>query len=309
MAEVPAEGTAEYFIAEGVPSTFAPRCYGRVFPERADDLAWENDRAAYRAYGPALQKSGEKAYGYDIWCKSVPYPVLEQRFYDHNRLGISFHEDHGKGMDVYGVGPTLGGGTSAILAPGDSIVYPYCWEKAEILDNGPLRFTARLTYHPTIIGGDTIIERRLISLDAGSWLNKTTVTYEGLKGDLRPMAGIVVHESNPDGFTMLDGAVTYTDLTQNPGNGNGEIYVGVVGGVGGDMASVETECRYLPLPEKTGDAIGHICLTGAPGQDTFTYWWGSGWSEGGVKDTADWNSKMAELHDNLQHPLIVKVRH
>ena len=24
-------------------------CYGRIFPERKDDLAWENDRAAYRA--------------------------------------------------------------------------------------------------------------------------------------------------------------------------------------------------------------------------------------------------------------------
>ena len=40
---------------------------GRQYPERLDDVAWENDRAAYRAYGPALQEKGERAFGYDIW--------------------------------------------------------------------------------------------------------------------------------------------------------------------------------------------------------------------------------------------------
>jgi len=31
-------------------------------------VAWENDRIAFRTYGPALQATGEKAVGYDIWA-------------------------------------------------------------------------------------------------------------------------------------------------------------------------------------------------------------------------------------------------
>lgn len=53
---------------------------------------------------------------------------------------ISYHIDHGYGMDCYAVGPTLGCGTAALMA-GDTIIYPYCYRTQEILDNGPLRFT------------------------------------------------------------------------------------------------------------------------------------------------------------------------
>lgn len=78
---------------------------GRVYPERLDDVAWENDRVAYRAYGPALQATGERAYGYDIWTKSTPEPVVEDRYDGDLNRGISYHEDHGNGMDVYAVAP------------------------------------------------------------------------------------------------------------------------------------------------------------------------------------------------------------
>ena len=54
-------------VRNDVPAAFDTIATGAFYPERLDDLAWENDRAAYRAYGPALQASGEQAYGYDIW--------------------------------------------------------------------------------------------------------------------------------------------------------------------------------------------------------------------------------------------------
>ena len=31
-----------------------------------------------------------------------------------------------------------------------TIVYPYCYKDCEILDNGPLRFTAKLVYNPLV---------------------------------------------------------------------------------------------------------------------------------------------------------------
>lgn len=299
MADVKPGETAQYMISAGMPTpSRMPVCYGRVFPERLDDLAWENDHAAYRAYGPALQRSGEKAFGYDVWCKSVPYPVLEQRFFDHNHRGISYHSDHGNGMDAYGVGPTLGGGASAILMEGDSIVYPYCWEKAEILDNGPLRFTARLTYPVSNIDGCEVRETRLIAIDTGSWLNRTDITFEGLGADMSPIAGIVVHDSNPRGFHLAENMATYADLTQNPENGNGEIYVALISP---DYA----DSGYIPLPAKEGDAIGHVCIIGERGNKKLSYFWGSGWQKGGVPDFDAWNDIITEFRENLQNPLII----
>lgn len=301
MSEAPAGASVKYSFKPGVPAPSDTVCYGRVFPERKDDLAWENDRAAYRAYGPALQASGERAYGYDIWTKSVDYPILEKRFHDDIVNKISFHVDHGNGMDVYAVGPTLGGGTSAIIAGNDSIVYPWCWKSAEVLDNGPLRFSARLVYPPCVIDGDTIIEKRLITLDAGSWLNKTTVSYEGLDGDLRPAAGIVVHDSNPEGFRIDGNIVSYCDLTQNPDGDNGEIYVGLI-------STEMPGSGYLPLRQNAGDAIGHVMLIGKPGQQSFTYYWGSGWSKGGVKDFNAWNKNLSDFKKDIEKPLVITTK-
>lgn len=301
ISEEPAGSSIKYKFKPGTPAQVDTVCYGRVFPERKDDLAWENDRAAYRAFGPALQASGERAYGYDIWTKSVDYPILEKRFHDDIVNKISFHVDHGNGMDVYAVGPTLGGGTSAIIAGTDSIVYPWCWQSAEILDNGPLRFCARLTYPPCVVGGDTIIEKRLITLDAGSWLNKTTVSYEGLDGDLRPAAGIVVHDSNPEGFRIDGNIVSYCDLTQNPDGDNGEIYVGLI-------STEMPGSGYLPLRQNAGDAIGHVMLIGKPGQQSFTYYWGSGWSKGGVKDFNAWNKNLSDFKKDIEKPLVITTK-
>lgn len=96
--------TKGFIIEKGEPAPVDSLVYGRFVPERKDDMAWENDRGAYRAYGPALQQSGERAFGYDIWTKCVPHKVLDRRYYDDKVNKISFHVDHGEGMDVYAVG-------------------------------------------------------------------------------------------------------------------------------------------------------------------------------------------------------------
>lgn len=71
-ASVKGDASAVYTIAEGTPQPVDVVACGRQYPERLDDVAWENDRAAYRAYGPALQEKGERAFGYDIWTKVCP---------------------------------------------------------------------------------------------------------------------------------------------------------------------------------------------------------------------------------------------
>ena len=59
-------------------------------------------------------------------------------------------------------------------------------------------FTVRLEFNPLTVKGDsTVVETRLITLDAGSHLNKTAVSYSNLKETLPIVTGIVLHE--PDG--------------------------------------------------------------------------------------------------------------
>lgn len=297
--------TAGYKIVAGEPAAIDTLVYGRIVPERKDDMAWENDKSAYRAYGPVLQESGERAFGYDIWTKSVDYPILNQRYRDDIVNKISFHEDHGNGMDVYAVGPTLGGGTAALLDASGEIVYPYCFKEYEVLDNGPLRFTVRLVYGAETVDGDsTVVETRLISLDRGSYLNKTTLSYNGLSDSKRVAPGIVVHKQNPEGY-VLDkerGFMAYSDLTENAENGNGTIFVGVV--------SPESEVfEYKALTEPAGDAVGHILAPKSYGNgEQFTYWWGSGWSKADIKDEKAWADILGNYALRLKSPLKVTVK-
>ncbi|MGL5272458.1 MAG: DUF4861 family protein, partial [Phocaeicola sp.] len=128
-------------LAEGVPTPVELTACGRLYPERMDDLAWENDRVAFRAYGPAAQVRGDRLFGYDLFTKSVAEPVVEDRYDKQINHDISYHVDHGNGMDCYAVGPTLGGGTTALF-PNNTLIYPYNYATCEVLDNGPLRFTA-----------------------------------------------------------------------------------------------------------------------------------------------------------------------
>ena len=59
-------------------SDYAPRVFGRRYPERQDDFSFENDRIAYRLYGPETQKKGEKLYGYDLFNKRTTDLILDE---------------------------------------------------------------------------------------------------------------------------------------------------------------------------------------------------------------------------------------
>ena len=155
----PASST-ELTIVKGLPTDYRFTSWGRVYASREDDLAWENDRNGWRAYGPAIQKSGQRIYGFDVFNKNVPYPMLETFYHSEltsyglqdklrkaGRGGecaalhrtLTYHRDHGYGMDAYTVGPTMGAGVPALME-GKEFVYPLCYKEVEILDMGPLRF-------------------------------------------------------------------------------------------------------------------------------------------------------------------------
>ena len=324
---IASKASVNYTVQQGTPSLVNAVVYGRCYPERLDDIAWENDRAAYRAYGPALQKSGEKAYGYDVFTKSVEELVVEDRYAmeldsasraeikalreagkkeeaDSLSRAISYHIDHGNGMDCYAVGPTLGGGTAALM-PDSAIVYPYCYNDFEILDNGPLRFTVKLVFNPLVVKNDSnVVETRIIQLDKGSQLNKTTVSYEYLTQATPMAAGLVLHAANPEGYAYdaAKGYISYADPTTNAEAGNGIVYVGAV-----FPASVQTTTQLFEKP--VGDALGHVLgiSTYEPGND-FVYYWGSGWSKYGFEKAEDWTNYLKDYAEKVRNPYAEKVR-
>lgn len=303
-----------YIVGAQEPQQFEALTAGRVYPERADDLAWENEFTAFRAYGPTTQRRGERGYGYDLFVKHPsPNLMLGTLYRDQNspanwakvdslrkidrKLGddfydtFSYHKDHGLGMDCYAVGPTLGAGIAAPMVDGQ-IAFPWCYEKVQVLDNGPLRFSALLTFGPRTVGTDSaVVETRLISLDAGSHFNNTTVSYSGLTQPVTMVAGFPRRDNAE---AMLDanlGMVAYNDPTTGPDNGR--IYLGVI----------------LPqAADSAYEASNHILAASTlqPGQP-YSYKWGFAWSRGDMPEFAQWTSFMATQQAAASAPLRVTV--
>ena len=79
-ASVRPHGSATYYVSIGKPYQQKVYATGALYKIRKDDIAWENDRCAYRVYGPALQKTGERSFGTDIWVKNTPDTVVYKRY-------------------------------------------------------------------------------------------------------------------------------------------------------------------------------------------------------------------------------------
>ena len=79
-ASVRPHGSATYYVTIGKPYQQKVWTTGALYKIRKDDIAWENDRCAYRVYGPALQKTGERSFGTDVWVKNTPDTVVYERY-------------------------------------------------------------------------------------------------------------------------------------------------------------------------------------------------------------------------------------
>ena len=317
-------GTAEFSVEKGTPRQ--PKVYvtGRQYPERVDDIAWENDRTAYRIYGPALQRNKERAFGVDVWVKNTPDLEVEKRYVtelsNHSAIealkkegkiqealdmeeATTYHFDHGYGLDCYKVGPTLGGGAPALMDNGE-LVLPYCYRDYQILDNGPLRFTVRVDYNPTTIGKDkNIVEHRIISLDKGSNFNRCTVWYDGLSEKRDLAAGIVVHPEDTETMHLASNMALYADPTDNPTKQNFQIFVGLLFPEGIDY----TRYLYTEQDRQNGNA-GHVIgvKSYTPGT-RFTYYFGSAWSKNDVRTMDEWKLRSEQTLDALQTPMKVTI--
>lgn len=317
-------GKAQFTVSKGVPEPMKTWVKGKMYPTRKDDIAWENDRGAYRVYGPALQRTGEKSFGTDVWTKNTPEIVVEDRYtadYDGNilkniyhkkgqgdkwrdeDLHTSFHLDHGNGLDCYSVGSTLGCGTPALM-DGNTLIYPYCYKEYEILDNGPLRFTMALTYHPAKVKKDeNVVEHRIMSLDKGSNFNKITVWYEGLTKPCDFASGVVIHSEDKESVVLGSNYVHYADPTDNPAKHNFQVYVAALFPYG----DVKTKMLKYDTPNKgiEGHALG--ILKKLENNQKYTYYAGSAWSKADVRTQREWQVRIDSFLNAIAMPLEVTI--
>lgn len=305
LVDVKAGTTQKYTAKSGTRAEYPTIACGKIYPEKLDDLAWENDKIGFRAYGEPNAAVGNKLYGYDIFTKRGKYPVLEDIYapeidpfnaaemvrlrevdvdmvaYEEFIRPISYHLDHGKGMDYYPVGPTMGCGTAALVVD-DTTIYPTYNTKRTILDNGPLRFTAQVEFDAVDIDGESVVEQRIITLDAGTHFNKIDVKYIGLTKPTEVVVGIVLHDAAKH-QQIGTNSIAYVEPMHSVG---WQTYTAVL--FNNDM-SAEIDLFDEASRAAHGGAYGHIQARGTYSPaSTLTYYMGAGWNGWEVSTKEDW---------------------
>jgi hypothetical protein len=291
---------ATYTIREGNPAVVERSWVsGRMYPERLEDIAFENDRIGFRLYGPALQKRGDKGFGHDVWVKRTTELVLDELYRNDPRL--SFHLDYGKALDCYGVGPSLGCGTPCLLRDG-KIVFPWCYETYKILDKGPLRFTVQVNFPATtpegVPSGTALTEHRILSLDKGSNFCEATVWYtattpDGFPSGLNVAAGLAIRPTGPAPVVVGDDYVHYADPTVDPERHQYQIFTALL------FPDANVDIR-----QQDGHALG-IWRTPAAGR--FHYFFGAAWSEFDVRSQGEWQLRIDGFMKAKREPLVITV--
>ncbi len=204
--KIKAKSKGIYHVVE-VPkdTTNTKICYSRFVPERTDDYAWENNKVAFRTFGPNAQyryenklEEGTLSSGIDAWLKRVDYSIIDKWYKKYTEKTGSYHEDTGEGLDNFHVGSSRGVG--GIAYKKDSIYYiSKNFIDHKTLTNGPIRTSFILDYGTWNADSTYIRESKKISLDYGNNLSKFEISIEGVD---TISAGLTLHEK--------DGVVTFT---------------------------------------------------------------------------------------------------
>jgi len=306
QAEVKANGTSPYTIKAGDAETYPSQTYGRFITERKDDFAWENDRVAFRVYGPALVETDGPSNGVDLWYKKTNNLIID-KWYKDDIAGVqSYHDDHGEGLDDYKVGRTLGGGMMAPFKNG-SLTLNENFAKQEIFENGPLRTTFKLTYKDITVDGKTFSESRTISIDAGSQMTKVIQEY-GTKDTLAVAAGIVKRAADDDAYTAYTESGVAAVIYEEPESEKvGKVFVGMAFPKGVEDVISHT---YSIIHPKSQNEETHSHVLGVtsyyPGEP-MTYYIGFGWEKFGYPTLGDFQNYMMQFTEALESPLVIKI--
>ncbi len=258
------------------------RAFGRHVPERKDDFAWENDRVAFRVYGPALAAAGEVSSGVDVWGKRVRGPVIDAWYRRDD-----YHRDHGEGLDFYKVGQSRGcGGIGIWTGQGLAVSGNYASSKRHAA--GPLRVDFELTYGPWGPPGQTVAERRRVTLDAGQNLSRFEVRLTPTAPGSRTLPIAIGVKLRPG-----DGA----KLAEGP-EGAGARWLAAWEAPQGEAGADGSIGCAVVVPGRAGRVVQHdgqaLLVVDHPVDEPLVYYAGAAWSKGLDFPTADaWTTHVA----------------
>ena len=256
-----------------------PQTYCRFVPERKDDFAWENDKVAFRAYGPAL-RSGVEDSGIDCWFKRVDYPIID-KWYKNAAAGKPYHTDYGEGNDAYHVGSSRGCGGLGLWID-EKLVISDTFIEWRIIRCEPAESVFVLTYEYKV-GADTYKEEKQITIKMGDQLFKAESTF-WKNGELAvglPVAiGITTHDGKAVASKDVSkGWMACWETIEEYGAGTGVVM---------DPKAIQ-EFRLIESPNK--DESHALFITRADAKGKVTYFAGYGWAKAGeIKTSEDWNN-------------------
>ena len=299
--QIPANVEKVFYIKySNEPQLQETHCYSRFVPERTDDYAWENNRVAFRTFGPTAQKmieenikGGTLTSGIDAWLKRVEYPIINKWYKQHLSGEASYHIDNGEGLDNFHVGASRGIGGIAIKTK-ESYATSKNFVNWKTITNGPIRTSFELTYDNWEANGKIISEKKIISLDYGQNLSKFLIKLEGVK---TISTGITLHKKEGEITANLNsGWVSYWEPHDGSALGMGIVTnVKNVNGVD-EYISNEKDKSNLFLELNRSD------------NRLFSYYAGFGWKKSGQFESKDqWNNYLEHFAQCLESPLQVSI--
>ncbi|WP_235318263.1 DUF4861 family protein [Polaribacter sp. Hel1_85] len=275
-------------------------CYSRFVPERTDDYAWENNRVAFRTFGPKAQEmiendvpGGTLSSGIDAWLKKVEYPIINKWYAKNDIRPGAYHEMSPEGLDNFHVGSSRGVGSTAVKKDADYYISKN-YTNWKTITTGPIRTSFVLNYADWVANGQVISEKKNISLDYGSNLTKYEIE---VKGTDVISAGLTLHEN--DGViteSVNKGWISYWEP-----HGDSELGTAIVATKGNMVAS---EYYVTPLQDRS-NLYAQLKVT----NNKVEYYSGYGWKESKQFPTKEsWEKYLNEFSQKINAPLVVVIK-
>ncbi|WP_289058366.1 DUF4861 family protein [uncultured Flavobacterium sp.] len=302
QAEVKAGASAAYLIVAG--SEIAPESkavtFSRFVPERIDDYAWENNRVAFRAYGPTAQKlveegkeGGTLSSGIDLWFKKVDYSIIDSWYRKNVSSPGYYHMEHGEGYDPYHVGASRGTGGGGIWEQ-DSLQVAKNFVNYKTIAKGPLRTVFELTYAPWSSYG--VHEVKRISLDLDSNFSKFEITYRSEKKIPNYTLGITLHEKKGEvNINKLKGWIRYWEKVDSSYVGEGIVL---------NPKIIDTAFAYdSKVPDQSN------LLVSTKPNARLVYYAGFSWTGSGqITDVTQWDQMLGRQAEIAGNPLKITIK-
>lgn len=302
QAEVEAGKTAVYQVVAdstvALPETDVV-AYSRFVPERTDDYTWENDKVAFRTYGPDAQQrteqgreNGTLSSGIDLWLKRTDKSIINKWYKGYQTDPMFYHRDKGEGYDPYHVGKSRGTGGIGVWV-NDSLQVSKNFTSYKTIASGPLRTVFELTYAPW--SEYEVTETKRISLDLGSNFCKFVINLNAQKRVPNYTIGLTLHEKKGDAkVEAKEGWVRHWEQID-------DAYVGE--GIVVNPKIIDTAFARI---SEIAD-MSNILIVTKPA-DELSYYVGFAWQKSGqVATEADWDALIVKEKQIIENPLKVNI--